>query len=346
MSYIINNQVLSRVIDKDVNSFISDDDNDEQYQHKARRQSMEILNKIQDGMEALENNNNNEQHEKLVDDLNSADSNKEKDNDQIHDIDHEIEMDDDQDGDMLAGLMDELEDEFNGYIDDDDHDYNIHETDEHKQPTDALEIDASPAMKGLKGPFDITPSGSTVSMISGSSNIISRLPSIPSPIAGYSNGSAVTNKLDGLSVDAFKKILDKYFTEQKINADGVIKELDPSGDGVITVNAIGTFQRRLSEFKASDITILENISEASSSSSGDSKKITHSDSADVDNLENHGTIVLRARSNPNSIHSTGHSLKESTTDLVIDESDDDIDADLLVNELDEIEKMKSASFID
>lgn len=138
------------------------------------------------------------------------------------------------------------------------------------------------------------------------------------------------------------------FTEQKINADGVIKELDPSGDGVITVNAIGTFQRRLSEFKATDITILDNISETSSH--GHATRLSGNDSKqsdDAENLGDHGTIVLRAKSNHNSIHSAPASLMDSTTDLardvVNDESDDDIDADLLVLELDQIEKMKRTS---
>ena len=113
------------------------------------------------------------------------------------------------------------------------------------------------------------------------------------------------------------------------------------GDGVITVNAIGTFQRRLSEFKASDVTILGTIHSETPEKSVE-KSIPNDDSAE--NLGNHGTVTLRARSNPNSIHSTPHSLVESTTDLI--ESDDDIDADLLVNELDQMEKLKSASYID
>ena len=187
MSYIIKNQILSRVI-KDVDH-LSDDDNDEQYQHKARKRSLEIMENIQDGMEALEN------HHTLLDDM-ISDSNKEKDDDGLVDINHNNE--DDQDNDMLAGLMDELEDEFNGYIDDDD--YDIHdETEENKQQQQALEINsnASPNMNGLKGPFDATPP-STVSMISSNTNsniIPSRLPSIPSPIAGFSNGSSHSNKL-------------------------------------------------------------------------------------------------------------------------------------------------------
>ena len=134
------------------------------------------------------------------------------------------------------------------------------------------------------------------------------------------------------------------FTEQKINTEGVIKELDPLGDGVITMNAIGTFERRLSDFKASDISILEHISEGSSSSkTADSKRMTHSDSAE--NLGNHSTVFLRAGSKQNSIHSR-QSLIESTTDLIVDESDDDIDADLLVNELDEIVKRRSENHIE
>ena len=118
----------------------------------------------------------------------------------------------------------------------------------------------------------------------------------------------------------------------------MIKALDPSGEGVITINAIGRFERRLSEFKAIDISLLDHISESSveEAHSGDS----------AEHLAEQSTVLLRAKSKSanNSVGSAQSiDIKESVTDLAVehDESDDDIDADLLVNELERLRTEES-----